>query len=142
MQRDIDRARSLYQRAAEAGNAAAMHNLAVMLTEGGGSTRSNYAAAVPWFQRAAAHGYADSQYNLAVLHARGLGVPLNLAESYKWFALAARGGDEEASRRRDEVATRLGASALAGARRAVESFTPTPEPEAALGETLRTDRAR
>ncbi len=92
VQRDIDRARSLYQRAAEAGNAAAMHNLAVMLTEGGGSTRSNYAAAVPWFQRAAAHGYADSQYNLAVLHARGLGVPLNLAESYKWFALAARGG--------------------------------------------------
>ena len=47
---------------------------------------------------------ADSQYNLAILHARGLGVDQNLAESYKWFALAAQQGDQDAGKKRDDVA--------------------------------------
>ena len=34
----------------------------------------------------------------------------NLAESYKWFALAAAQGDNEAAKKRDEVAARLDAA--------------------------------
>ena len=42
----------------------------------------------------------------AILYARGIGIEQNLAESYKWFALAANTGDQDAARKRDEVAGR------------------------------------
>ncbi|MEO0730047.1 MAG: SEL1-like repeat protein, partial [Pseudomonadota bacterium] len=38
----------------------------------------------------------DSQFNLAILYQNGLGVPKDEVQAYKWFALAARGGDKEA----------------------------------------------
>ena len=64
-------------------------------------------SAAKWFRKAAGYGVADSQYNLGVLYARGIGVEQNLAEAYRWFALAAREGDQEALKKRDELAQRL-----------------------------------
>jgi localization factor PodJL len=131
--RDFERARRLYERAAEAGNGKAMHNLAVMYAQGQhGGNRPDYRTAAQWFRRAADHGITDSQYNLGILYGRGLGVEQSLAESYKWFALAAQGGDQDAGKKRDEVAGRLDAQTLAAARLAVQTFTPKPEPEAAV----------
>ena len=74
---------------------------------------------------------SDSQYNLGVLYARGIGVEKDLAESYKWFALAAKHGDKEAARKRDEVASHLDKKALAAARLAVAKFVPRPQPRQA-----------
>jgi localization factor PodJL len=59
-------------------------------------------------------------------------VTANLSESYKWFALAAAQGDTEAGKKRDEVAARLDATALAAARRAVAGFKAAPQPSAAI----------
>jgi localization factor PodJL len=73
----------------------------------------------------------DSQYNLAILFARGVGIERNMAESYKWFALAAKGGDKDAGKKRDEIATRLEPQQLESAKRAFESFAPDPQPEEA-----------
>ncbi len=69
-------------------------------------------------------GMADSQYNLGVLYARGIGVEQNLAEAYRWFGLAARGGDKESERKRDELASRLDQQSLKTARQAIEGFKP------------------
>ena len=60
------------------------------------------------FRKAAERGVRDSQFNLAILHARGLGVPQDLVEAYKWFGIAASSGDEESAKRRDII----GGSAL------------------------------
>jgi localization factor PodJL len=130
--RDFERARRLYERAGEAGNAKAMHNLAVMFAQGQASPRPDYKTAAQWFRRAAEHGVADSQYNLGILYARGLGVDQSLAESYKWFALAAAGGDQDAGKKRDEVAARLDPQTLVAARLAVQTFAPKTEPDAAV----------
>jgi len=130
--RDFERARRLYERAGEAGNAKAMHNLAVMYAQGQAAPRPDYKTAAQWFRRAAEHGVADSQYNLGILYARGLGVEQSLAESYKWFALAAAGGDQDAGKKRDEVAARLDAQTLVAARLAVQTFAAKTEPEAAV----------
>jgi len=73
----------------------------------------------------------DSQYNLAILYARGIGVEQNLTEAYRWFALAARGGDAEATKKRDELAARLDPQSLAAVTQAVNAWTPQPQPEAA-----------
>lgn len=128
--RDPALARSWYQRAAERGNARAMHNLAVLLADGGGA-KPEYSEAAIWFRKAAERGVKDSQYNLAILYARGMGVAQDLVESYGWFAAAAAQGDGDAGKKRDEVAGRLDAGALARARDIAASFRPLPlEPAA------------
>lgn len=123
--RDPALAKVWYGRAAERGNAKAMHNLAVLYAEGAGG-KPDYATATEWFRRAAEHGVRDSQYNLAILLGRGLGAPADLGQSYRWFAIAAAQGDEDAGRKRDEVASRLSAGDLAAAKAAAESWKPKP----------------
>lgn len=123
--RDPALAKVWYGRAAERGNAKAMHNLAVLYAEGAGG-KPDYATATDWFRRAAEHGVRDSQYNLAILLGRGLGAPADLGQSYRWFAIAAAQGDDDAARKRDEVAGRLPAGDLAAAKAAVESWKPKP----------------
>ncbi len=120
-QRDIALARVWYSRAAERGNAKAMHNLAVLYAEGVDG-KADYTTATEWFRRAADAGVRDSQYNLAVLLGRGLGVPADLGQSYLWFAIAAKQGDDDAARKRDEVAGRLNPNDLAAAKLAVDSW--------------------
>ena len=121
--RDAALAKSWYQRAAEAGNIRAMHNLAVLTAEGGGG-KPDYASAAQWFKKAAEHGVRDSQYNLAILYARGLGIEQNLGQSYVWFAIAAAQGDEDAMKKRDEVAAKLEGKALSLAKATVDAFRP------------------
>ncbi|MCC7348236.1 MAG: sel1 repeat family protein, partial [Variibacter sp.] len=131
VKKDLDQARRLYRAAADKGHAKAMHNLAVLYAEGIGG-KPDFRSAAEWFRRAAQHGVADSQYNLGILCARGLGAEQSLTESYQWFALAALQGDQDAAKKRDDVAARLDAQALALARAAVQGFKPQPQPEAAV----------
>jgi localization factor PodJL len=108
-----------------------MHNLAVLLAQGGETGRPDYTAAVEWFRRGAEHGVRDSQFNLAVLLGRGLGTAQDLVQAYAWFAVAALQGDEDAGKKRDEVAGRLSAKDLAAAREAAARFKPrVPEKSA------------
>lgn len=131
VKKDLEAARRLYLAAAQAGNAKAMHNLAVLYAEGAGG-KPDYQTAARWFRKAADHGVADSQYNLAILYARGIGVGQNLAEAYKWFTLAAREGDKDSAKKRDDVGGRLDPQSLAAARLATQTWTPEPQPEAAI----------
>lgn len=129
--KNLDAARQLYLAASEAGNAKAMHNLAVLHAEGL-TGKSDYKAAAVWFLKAALHGIPDSQYNLGILYARGIGVEQNLPESFKWFSLAAAQGDRESAKKRDDVAARLDAGAVAAAKLAIKSFVVQPQPEEAV----------
>lgn len=130
--KDLETARSLYEQAAEKGNAKAMHNLAVLYAEGGDSGKPDYGEAFKWFVKAANYGVSDSQYNLGILYARGIGVPKNMIEAYKWFALAAAQGDKEAGKKQDEVAQKLDAKEMAQARTATESWVPQMQPTEAI----------
>ena len=116
--KDLGRARSWYQAAAEKGNVKAMHNLAVSVSARQSGT-PDYALAAKWYGEAAAYGLADSQFNLGILAEHGLGTPKNLSEAYKWFALAAKAGDEEAAKRRELVKGQLAPAELATAEQAV-----------------------
>ncbi|MCX5497838.1 hypothetical protein OSH11_24275 [Kaistia dalseonensis] len=123
----LDRAiaQDWYEQASAAGNARATHNLAVLISEGANGA-PDFAKAAALFAIAADLGVADSQYNLGVLYARGLGVSVDLIQSYTWFALAAQQGDQDAGKRRDEVAKALTPDNLAKARAAVQAFRPKP----------------
>lgn len=132
LKKDLATARRLYLAAADKGHAKAMHNLAVLHAEGIDG-KPDYKAAAQWFRKAAGYGIADSQFNLAILYARGIGIEQNLAESYKWFALAAAKGDQDAAKKRDEVAARLDPQTLNAARLAAQTFVAEMEPEEAVG---------
>jgi hypothetical protein len=121
--KDIERAKLWYRRAAEKGHVKAMHNLAVLAT---GATPPDFAYAAQWFREAAERNLPDSQFNLAMLYETGRGVPQNQAEAYKWYALAVRNGDLEASRRMDFVRGRLSQNELAAVEKAVATWVPTP----------------
>jgi localization factor PodJL len=127
--KDRARARTNYVLAAESGHLKAMHNLAVMIVEDGGAQKPDYNTAIPWFRKAADRGLRDSQYNLGVLYARGLGVQQNLAESFRWFSLAANQGDVDAAKKRDDVASRLDQQTLAATRLAVQNWMPQASDE-------------
>jgi localization factor PodJL len=118
---DADRGRAMawYRSAAEKGNLKAMHNLAVLNAS---ADPANFRVAAHWFAEAAARGLGDSQYNLAVLFETGRGVDRDLKQAYMWFALAARGGDKEAVRRRDRVKLMLDAAQLKSAEALVRSW--------------------
>jgi localization factor PodJL len=129
--RDAGLARQWYERAAQKGNAKAMHNLAVLLAEGAATGRPDYAGAVLWFTQASEYGVRDSQFNLGVLLARGLGAEQNLVEAWRWFAIAARQGDEDAGRKRDEVGQKLSPTDLAAAQVRLGAYQPKPLDKAA-----------
>jgi localization factor PodJL len=129
--KDPQAARRLYLDAAKKGHGKAMHNLAVLYAEGIDG-KPDYKSAAEWFRKAASYGVTDSQYNLAILYARGIGVQANMAEAYRWFALAAANGDQDAARKRDEVASRLDQKTLTAAKLAAQTFTAEPEPDEAV----------
>ena len=114
-------AKRWYLQAAESGNARAAHNLAVMYAEPA-DEKPDYAEAAKWFRKAAELGVRDSQFNLGVLYARGLGAPQELGQSWLWFSLAAAQGDADAAKKRDEVASKMDAAALAAAAQALSKF--------------------
>jgi localization factor PodJL len=122
---DPARAKAWYARAAEQGNVKAMHNLAVMAA-GQGQGGPDYGTAVHWFTEAAGRGLADSQYNLAILHESGLGTPRDAKLAYVWLALASRGGDKEAMRRRDAVKKTLDGAGLKAAEDLLAGWTAKP----------------
>ena len=128
VKKDLAAARDLYLAAAAKGNGKAMHNLAVLYAEGINGP-ADYHAAARWFLKAADRGITDSQYNLAILYARGVGVEQNYAESYKWFQLAADAGDNDAAKKRDEVALHLDQQSLAAAELSVQKWAAEPQPD-------------
>ena len=56
----------------------------------------------------------------------------NLTEAYRWFALAARDGDADSARKRDDLAARLDRNALAAASQAIQAWSPQQQPAAAV----------
>jgi localization factor PodJL len=131
VKKDLEKARQLYIAGADKGNAKAVHNLAVLYAEGIDG-KPDYRTASQWFRKAADKGVADSQYNLGILYARGIGVDQNLAESYKWFALAAQQGDQDAAKKREDVAARLDQQSLVAAKLAVQTWAPDAPPDEAM----------
>jgi len=122
---NLAEARRWTARAADAGDPAAMHNLALFYFRGEGGP-SDAAAAGRWFKAAAQHGVVDSQYNLGLLYQSGSGVPKDLAQAYKWFSLAASAGDAQARAAAVELENKLSA----GQRTAMDGQVATFEPQA------------
>ncbi len=120
-----------YGKAAAQGNALAMHNLAVLHAMGLVDGDANMDESLAWFEKAANLGVKDSQVNLGILFTKGMGVTEDLEQAYKWFSVAAKGGDTDAAKKRDTVAQAMRPEQLERARGAAELWKPQELVEAA-----------
>ena len=135
---NLAEARRWTERAAEGGDAAAMHNLALFCFRGEGGP-ADAAAAARWFTKAAQHGVVDSQYNLGLLYQSGSGAPKDLAQAYKWFSIAATAGDQEARAAAVDLESRVPPSQLRAMDAQVASFEPLGTTQARAGAPSATD---
>ena len=101
-----------------------MHNLAVLNAMGAASGEVDMTTAIGWFEKAANMGVKDSQVNLGILYTKGMGVDEDLEQAYKWFAVAAKGGDNDAGKKRDTVAQAMRPEQLEKARGEAELWKP------------------
>jgi localization factor PodJL len=128
VRKDEAESRRWTERAAQAGDSRAMHNLGLAYFHGSGGP-TNKTTAAQWFRRAADLGMGDSQYNLASLYEQGYGVTQNAAEAYKWYLIAARGGDAEARSAAERLKKDLSPEARSAAERSAGGFrAATPNP--------------
>jgi localization factor PodJL len=125
---DLPAAARWYGRASQQGNARAIHNLAFLAVRSARKdVPEDMEKAVAWFNEAANFGLKDSQFNLGIVHGRGIGgVEKNPVEAYKWFAIAAKSGDQKAIDRRDEIKADLTAEQLKAAQAEVDVWAAQP----------------
>ena len=80
-----------FKHLAEAGNAEAQHNLAMLYRTGKG-VKKDFKESAFWFRKAADQGIADAQYFLGYMYDTGEGVMKNKQYAYVWYRKAAEKG--------------------------------------------------
>lgn len=83
------------RKAADGGDADAMHDLAVVYASGQGAPQDLVQAA-SWFGRAAEAGSVNAQYNYAVMLQRGIGTAADPQQAVDWYRKAAEAGHPQA----------------------------------------------
>jgi hypothetical protein len=94
-QQDYAEARRWYEKAAAAGETAAMTNLGLLYNAGHGVPQ-DYAAARSWYEKAAATGNAEAMLYLGILYGTGRGVPQDDAAARRWYEKVGATGDTNA----------------------------------------------
>jgi len=92
---DPAKARRLYERAAELGNADAAHNLGALYATGRGVAQ-DYPTALRWYQRAVGLGSVRAHRQVGLMYAAGQGVPVDEDEAQRQWRAAVAGGDTQA----------------------------------------------
>lgn len=105
--KDFQKAFSLAEPAAEAGDAKSQALVGLMFGQGLGAPK-DAASAVAWFKKSAEQGYASGQYDLGLMYANGDGVKQDLQEARKWWTKAKAQGDPDATRDLPELEKQLG----------------------------------
>ena len=91
LERDPERAATLYMKAALQHHVEAQFQVAVAFKRGFGVVADS-AEAAKWFAIAAGQGHARAQYQMGEAFAKGLGVPKDARESARWHHRAAEQG--------------------------------------------------
>ena len=111
------RAKELYELAANQGKASAQNILAEMYREGRGVDQS-YERAAEYYEAAARQGNASAQCNLGLQYAKGQGVEQSIEAARKWLMKSAEQGNESAIGNLQQLDKQEG--------RTTPSFVPKP----------------
>jgi TPR repeat protein len=121
----LSKAMKWYRKAAQRGDLDAQISLGLIYGTGRGVPQ-NYFQAEKWFRLAAEQGDALAQYNLGLIHAGGYDVVAkDDVQALVWFSLAAKGGNEDARKSRDDFAARMSPEQAAKAEKLAEDWMTT-----------------
>ena len=102
--KDGEKAFIWYQKAADAGYAAAQGNLGYCYANGIGVAQ-NYEKSCEWLQKAVDQGNADAQFQLGCCYLMGRGVPQDKTEAIYWLEKARDKGSEDAKKILNQITT-------------------------------------
>ena len=108
---DYNAAAQLFQALAERGDVQAEFFLGDLYLSGNGVPQ-DYAQALKWSRAAAEHGSTAAQFTLGKMYELGLGVPQDYVQAHVWYNLSAYSGDEQATRKRDQMRLKMNRSQL------------------------------
>jgi TPR repeat protein len=89
---DLPLAVKEFRAAAEAGNADAQFNMALMYERGIGVSKDEQESVV-WYRKAAEQGNSTAQFNLAVMYENGRGTAVDFHQAHHWYRKASVQGD-------------------------------------------------
>lgn len=112
-----------FSKAAAQGSATAQYDLGMMYAKGAGVKPDN-ARAVEWLRKSADQGFALAQFEIGVAYENGEGVEKDPVLAYAAYAIAARGGNAEWARYRDDIAKTLTPTQGREAQALVASWRP------------------
>jgi hypothetical protein len=120
---DAQEAFGWFMKAAENGDSASQCEVAKAYNTGIGVLQDNQKA-FNWYQKAAYQGNKLAQQKVgSIICAANPNSPQNRIESYKWYALAAAQGDEDAAKFRDIIAPTMSVQELTEANRRAKAFS-------------------
>jgi uncharacterized protein len=109
---------------AERGDPRAQFWIGYMYQEGKGGLTRDLAEALKWLQRSADQGERFAQYRLGSAYASGAGVARDFTSAYVWLSLAASQGDEDATKARDQIATKMTPDQVTLAKKRASEWKP------------------
>jgi len=138
---DFSAAAESWRPSAEAGDALAQFNLA-LLHDSAASGMFDSARAADWYRRAARQGFAAAQFNLAVAYQMGRGVGKDMTAALFWLLVASQAEDSAIGARAIEAARQFAAvmSEEAGAEAAARAKQWRAEPESQVSSVGEQDR--
>ena len=96
VQKDLDKAKKWYEKAAKQGNGPAQYNLAQLYHSAGETDAHGYEKARYWYEKAVEAGIMQAYNNLAALYMEGKGVKQDQEKAFELFQKAASMGDSAA----------------------------------------------
>lgn len=95
---DVAKAVAAFETPAQRGHPMSQFNLGVILYKGRDAVPQDLAKSIEWLRKAADQKHAGAQFNLGAAYSTGNGVPWDLNEAERLFALASEQGHELAKR--------------------------------------------
>jgi TPR repeat protein len=89
---DLQLAAKEFRAAAEAGNANAQFNMALMYERGIVVSKDEQESLV-WYRKSAEQGNSNAQFNLAVMYENGRGTAVDFYQAHQWYRKAVVQGD-------------------------------------------------
>lgn len=121
--KDAQEAFNWFMKAAENGDSASRCEVAKAYNTGIGVLQDSQKAFI-WYQKAAYQGNKLAQQKVGSIYfTANPNSPANRIETYKWYALAAAQGDEDAAKFRDKIAPVMSVQELAEANRRAKAFS-------------------
>jgi TPR repeat protein len=84
---EVDKALAIWEPLAKSGDTGVAVNVAGMYEFGSKPMPQDYAKAAEWYAMAAEHGDPYAQYKMGRAYTRGLGVPIDRVQAYKWLTV-------------------------------------------------------